>query len=240
MKSTSLPIAFLTLTLAAIAGLPPEQQPKPDPQAPLAPVVPPELLRMHADHLHHFATSPGFGMSRVIRMPTQATVTLAGVTYRAPRPDLIALETKAVAYQSPSWEGLSMANLTNKAARARLQTRPLTKDEFSAVLELREGKDLVQQERTLKLGRLPETAELVRASELEVASGSPVPADAAGKEIPVLRVVGAMRATASCAKCHEVPVGTLLGAFSYTLTPASDARVAPTYFSVPTALPIKR
>lgn len=98
MKATRLPIALLALTLAATAGLPPEQQPKPEPQAPLAPVVPPELMRMHADHLHQFATSPGFGMSRVIRMPTQATVTLAGVTYHVPRPDLLALDTKAVAY----------------------------------------------------------------------------------------------------------------------------------------------
>lgn len=240
MKSTLLPLAFLTLTLAATAGLPPEQQPRPEPQPPLAPVIPPELLRLHADHLHQFATSPGFGMSRVVRMPTQATITLAGVNYRVPRPDLIALETKAVAYLSPSWEGLSMATLTNKAARARLQTRPLTKDEFNAVMELREGKDLVQQERVLQLGRLPKAAHLVRASDQDVARGIPLPADAAGKEVPVIRVVGAMRATASCAKCHEVPVGTLLGAFSYTLIPASSAPGATTHFNVPTAFPIKR
>lgn len=221
MKSTFLPLAFLTLALAAIGGLPPEQQPKPEPQAPLAPVIPPELLRMHADHLHQFATSPGFGMSRVVRMPTQATITLAGVTYRVPRPDLIALETKAVAYQSPNWEGLSMANLTNKAARARLQTRPLTKDEFSAILDLREGKDLVQQERVLQIPHPPAAASRVRVSSGAVTGGIPLPPDAAGTEIPVIRVVGAMRATASCAKCHEVPVGTLLGAFSYTLIPAT-------------------
>lgn len=239
MKSTRLPIAFLTLTLAATAGLPPEQQPKPEPQAPPAPVVPPELLRMHADHLHQFATSPGFGMSRVIRMPTQATVTLAGVTYRVPRPDLLALGSEVVAYQSPNWEGLSMANLTNKAARAHLQTRPLTKDELSAVSELREGKDFVQQERTLKLGRLPETTKLVRASEREVANGSSLNADTAGKEVPVLRVVGAMRATVSCAKCHEVPVGTLLGAFSYTLFPGTELAPASRFF-LPAALPGKR
>lgn len=133
-----------------------------------------------------------------------------------------------------------MANLTNKAARARLQTRPLTKDELSAVSELREGKDLVQQERTPTVGRLPETTKLVRASARELASGSSLSADTAGKEIPVLRVVGAMRATVSCAKCHEVPVGTLLGGFSYVLTPVSDARLTPNSFSVPTALPLKR
>ena len=78
-----------------------------------------------------------------------------------------------------------------------------------------------------------------RVGSAAVTSGIPLPADAAGKEVPVIRVVGAMRATASCAKCHEVPVGTLLGAFSYTLFPASSALGA-TPFAVPTALPIKR
>ena len=38
-------------------------------------------------------------------------------------------------------------------------------------------------------------------------------------EVRAQRVVGALRATAACAKCHEVSVGTLLGAFSYTLVP---------------------
>ena len=32
-----------------------------------------------------------------------------------------------------------------------------------------------------------------------------------------------MRASVGCAKCHECAVGTLLGAFSYTLTPSQQA-----------------
>lgn len=201
--------ASLTLMAAfvATAGLPPEEQAKPQPplRQPDAPAIPPELEKMHAEHLHLFATSPGFGMSRVIRMPRHAQVTLAGTTYTVVRPDLIALETKAVAYRNPGEEVVGMATLTNKTAKARLQTRPITGEESRAILELREGKDLVQQPGTWRVpqgqGRTP-------------------------VEVPVVRVFGAMRATASCAKCHEVPQGTLLGAFSYTLIPASAAPAA--------------
>ncbi|MCI0380342.1 MAG: hypothetical protein L0215_22385 [Gemmataceae bacterium] len=33
-----------------------------------------------------------------------------------------------------------------------------------------------------------------------------------------MRMLGALRASADCAKCHSVPEGELLGAFSYTMT----------------------
>lgn len=202
--------ASLTLMAAfvATAGLPPEEQakPQPPPRQPDAPAIPPELEKMHAEHLHLFATSPGFGDMRTIRMPRQAQVTLAGATYTVVRPDLIALETKAVAYRTPfSDEVVKMAMLTNKTAKARLQTRPITGEESRAILELREGKDLVHQSGTWQAPQGKERA--------------PV-------EVPVVRVVGAMRATASCAKCHEVPQGTLLGAFSYTLVAGSAAPAA--------------
>src|SRR5262249_368563 len=40
-----------------------------------------------------------------------------------------------------------------------------------------------------------------------------------GKE-DTIRMLGAVRAAGKCLKCHDVPDGTLLGAFSYTLRPA--------------------
>jgi hypothetical protein len=38
-----------------------------------------------------------------------------------------------------------------------------------------------------------------------------------------LRMLGAVRATKTCQKCHDAEVGDLLGAFSYTLRPATKA-----------------
>ncbi len=201
MKIKLLSLALLT-ALIAIAGLPPEQQPQAEPQQAQ---VPAELEKMHAEHLQFFARSPGFGVSRVPRMPSYATVNLAGTVYTVVRPDLIALETKPVAYRNPGEDGVSMAMLTNKTVKAQLQTRAISDEESRAILELREGKDLVQQPGTMPFLQLPGRASAV------------------GPVIPVIRVVGAMRATAGCARCHEVPQGTLLGAFSYTLVPANTA-----------------
>jgi hypothetical protein len=41
-------------------------------------------------------------------------------------------------------------------------------------------------------------------------------------------VVGALRADASCAKCHQCDEGKLLGAFTYTLKPISLPATMPT------------
>ncbi len=38
-----------------------------------------------------------------------------------------------------------------------------------------------------------------------------------------IRMVGSLRASSDCLKCHDVPRGTLLGAFSYRLRAASPA-----------------
>ena len=39
-----------------------------------------------------------------------------------------------------------------------------------------------------------------------------------------LRMLGALRATKTCQKCHDAEIGDLLGAFSYTLRPAPKAK----------------
>ena len=41
-----------------------------------------------------------------------------------------------------------------------------------------------------------------------------------------LRMLGALRATKTCQKCHDAEIGDLLGAFSYTLRPAPKAKDA--------------
>jgi hypothetical protein len=35
----------------------------------------------------------------------------------------------------------------------------------------------------------------------------------------IVRMLGALRATKTCLKCHDAEIGDLLGAFSYTLRP---------------------
>ncbi len=160
---------------------------------------------MHADHFLRFETAPGFGMSRVKFMPRASELTLAYETYLVPKPDLIALEDKAVAYVSPS-EMISVAALTNRTTRARLQTRPLSELETKAIASLRAGQNLVVQPATF-----------------------PMATPQGSREVPGLLAVGALRAKASCAKCHEVAEGTLLGAFSYTMyqtTSATNAQVS--------------
>jgi len=226
MKTKLLSLALLTTTLVVPAGLPPEQQPEPQPQRPAAKrkASAPAFLTahgygnpdrrfdsaeaMHADHIHHFETAPGFGTSRIIVMPRASELTLAYESYRVPKPDLIALEDKPHAYISP-FEMISVAGLTNKTSRARLQKRDLSELETKAVARLREGGNLVVQPAKLAM---------------------PTPQDPQ-REVDGLLAVGALRARASCARCHEVKEGTLLGAFSYSLFPA-QAFAAPT---VPTA-----
>ncbi len=165
---------------------------------------------MHADHFHRFESAPGFGMSRVLVMPRASELTLAYESYLVPKPDLIALEDKPHAYISP-FEIISVAALTNKTSRARLQSRALTELEIKAVADLREGRNLVVQE-----AKFP----------VELPGGT--------VEVPCLLAVGALRAKASCAKCHEVAEGTLLGAFSYTLYP-TNAFASRTIQSAPAA-----
>ncbi len=197
-------LALLAVALVATAGLPPEEQKNAKPAPPPAqkpPVEPPPqaLVDFHAAHIHEFETTPGLGFARMIRMPFSTPVTISGVEYRSSKPDLIALETKPVAYHSGTGEMIGLRNLTNRTARASLPVRPITADETSAIAELREGSHLVQKETTIKAHTRAGTS-----------------------EGPGLLVVGALRAKATCARCHECPEGTLLGAFSYHLRPASS------------------
>lgn len=206
-------LALLAVVIVATAGLPPEEPksaplalPAP-PASPAPPAVqqspaeplPQALVDFHTAHIHEFETTPGMGFSRMIRMPFSTPVTLAGVEYRSSKPDLIALETKPIAYRSMAGEMIGLRNLTNRLARANLPVRPITAAETSAIAELRDGAHLVQKETTLK-----------------------VPGGYGTVDVSGLLVVGALRAKATCARCHECPEGTLLGAFSYHLRPASS------------------
>lgn len=158
---------------------------------------------MHAAHFEWFQSAPGFGMRRVLVMPAVSELTLAEGSYLVPKPDLLALEGTPAAYLSPG-EMVGLADLTNRAARVRLQKRELTANERTAVAELRGGRDFVV---------LPATF--------------PVHTGRGTNRVAGLLAVGAMRAGTGCARCHGCAEGALLGAFSYMLVPLSPPRTAP-------------
>jgi hypothetical protein len=156
------------------------------------------VSELHADHFAQFRSTPGFGASRILRMPTSSELFLGDFTYLVPRPDLLALETKVVAYRSRG-DIIGMGDLTNKFTRSILPTRELSAAEHRAVEELRAGKDIVM---------LP--------------AKFPVQELTGPREVTGRLAVGALRADAACAKCHGCDEGTLLGAFSYALIPKAE------------------
>ena len=225
-------LALLAVALVASAGLPPEEsktaKPAPPPaQKPPAEPLPQALVDFHAAHIHEFETAPGFGMRRMMVMPVATSVILADVSYQAFKPDLIALETKPVAYRSRSGELVGLRSLTNRTARASLPTRPITAEEESAIAALREGAHLVQKETTItiktqtQIDSVPVFAHGTTQELRLPLNGTQTRTHST--EVPALLVVGALRAKATCARCHECPEGTLLGAFSYTLMPTAAA-----------------
>ena len=256
-RSALFGLALLAAAFVATAGLPPEEsknaKPAPPPaQKPPADPVPQTLVDFHAAHIHEFETTPGLGFARMIRMPFSTPVTIAGLDYRASKPDLIALETMPIAYRSGGGEMIGLRNLTNRTARAGLPVRPITAEENDAIAELREGSHIVQKKITVTQSRVGS----VRILDDEPSKGTgrsvtdtgtqtrPSASDAAAiaaivgprithAEVPAVLVIGALRAKATCARCHECPEGTLLGAFSYTLRPASSLPG----FALPTVSP---
>ena len=180
--------------------------------APIRPPKPPgktpkrfeSLEAMQDAYFSLFRTKPGFGASRILTFPVEDQLMLDGYTYQFAAPDLIGLEDEPLAYRR-RLEMISMAELTNRTSRARLQTRPLTADEVRAVAELRAGRNLA-----VFPARLPVVTLL------------------GTNEVAGLLAVGALRARTECVKCHQCAEGALLGAFSYQLVPTNPTAIVPT------------
>lgn len=159
------------------------------------------LANAHAIYTDDFAKKPGFGRSRVVFLPGQDYVTIDGLTYHFNTPELLGLENEPVAYQSAGGvETVSVAIMSKQELRSRLTRRPLTAVESNAVVELRAGRDLVTRQEEV---------------EAHVFNGREV-----GRTLGV-RAIGSLRAQGTCAHCHGVKEGTLLGAFSYALVPTN-------------------
>lgn len=180
-------IAFAQSTQPLTATPPQSQAIKPPAPKPFA-----SADAMHAEYLHRFLVTPGFGTSRVLvpefYRPTP-DLDFHGQQFIMRAPDLIGLEENPVAYVVRRHR-ITKDEFTNRTARALLKKRPLTALETNAVTALRAGRDLVTTKQTT-----PDSGDH-------------------------LLVLGALRATRDCMKCHECAEGTLLGAFSYTLLPA--------------------
>ena len=171
------------------------------------PELPPfrSIEAMQAEFLRRFEASPGFGLSRVIRpiylAPTPALV-WNGATYRVVPPELVALEDEAVVYapreHASTFQAGITTNVTRREVRKLFKHRPLTSLETNAALALREGRDLVV---------------LTNRVDVPEAHVKLVPS------APELLVFGALRASKTCAACHQCEQGTLLGAFAYRLAP---------------------
>jgi len=150
----------------------------------------------HATYSVGFANKPGFGFGRMAFLPPRDLLSHDGIRYEFQTPDLLGLEAEPKAYVA-GHEPFRVAELSRTEARARLTRRTLTDAELEAVKKLRTGRDLVTVPATFP------------------SASHPGPAGESG-----LLAVGALRASAGCAKCHDVPEGTLLGAFVYHLLPA--------------------
>jgi len=210
-KLIILPWAALAFTLVAAdiklipKGLLPESlfvaqqstQPAPRPEPP--PFESPEA--MQAEFVRRFEASPGFGMSRVMRpifMAPSPTLRFSGTKYQVVPPDLIGLEDQPAVYAAR--EHAFLRAKTNNNVRELFQARAMSALETNAVASLRKGREVV------------------------VTTIAPDAAKAHAKHIaPDLLVVGALRASESCANCHGCAKGTLLGAFTYTLKPVESA-----------------
>lgn len=159
-----------------------------------------DMDKMHDAFFKDFASKPGFGASRIAFLPPQDFITLNGQTYRFHAPNLLGLEDEPIAYQRPWGDIISVAALSKKESRAMLKRRQLTADETRAVAELRNGKSLVTVPKQIA----------VRGEH------------GATNIVDGVLAVGALRAKAQCAECHQVKEGALLGAFAYTLVPTNS------------------
>jgi len=155
------------------------------------------LDKMHDTYFDDFSKKPGFGARRIQYLPPVDYLTLGDETYRFAVPDLLGLEDEPLAYVRRTYV-IQLRDLTNHTSRAALARRPLTPMEVRAVAELRDGKDI---------------SVIARTVAVRTAHGT--------NEVAGLLAVGALRAKAQCAECHQVKEGTLLGAFSYTLVPTN-------------------
>ena len=84
-----------------------------------------------------------------------------------------------------------------------------------------------------KEDRTPPSMEQIRQDKvrsLDFFEEAALPSLLAGEDLYIvskgdtLRMLGALRATKTCQKCHDAEIGDLLGAFSYTLRPAPKAK----------------
>jgi hypothetical protein len=163
-----------------------------------------DLREAHRIGTLNFVTSPGFGMERMPRTPsghsTSQTFFLPIVDIKD-RPDL-----------SPPGQQWVVKNKSLIGFMYNTEGQAYVPNVF---LDMKNGKGVPPKPEVL---RPMDPFETLAVRGLK-----------AGHELLIepkpgsIRMMGAMYAEKSCAKCHDVKEGTLLGALSYTLEKAPDA-----------------
>ena len=153
------------------------------------------MLEMHECHVEWFEQAPGFGMSRVPRLPAHSppfTVHHEGDTYAVSRPSLMGFR------RARTWEA-------ERGGWRRI---------LVAGLEQRDG-----------IATSVDAVDVLFEGELSPAAIDAIHALLSGSDLVLVReehetrAIGGLRAKAACARCHPVEEGALLGALVYRLVP---------------------
>ncbi|HEX8312218.1 MAG TPA: hypothetical protein VF614_12930 [Chthoniobacteraceae bacterium] len=174
------------------------------------------LERVHQRYVEWFVESKGFGMERIVRpgnfLAHGRMFAINKAEFSVREITLVSLlkHKTPVAYELRNSHIAKVhttdpAKPAEKDAIAKLPTRKLASFESTALEEIRAGGTVVFE--TLP-SRAWSAAQLKALVERRMAPQA-LPQDAV--------MVGALRATAACLKCHDVEEGDLLGLLSYRL-----------------------
>lgn len=172
--------------------------------------------RVHQRYVEWFVESKGFGMERIIKaedfLRNGGSFVIEGSQFRIAQVTLLSLlkQVPPVAYELRNSLGSMVHSIdpikpAAKDAFAKLSTRALTPFETKALEEIRLGKGILVKEAPLRAW----SAAQLKALSQEKMDFAMLPKGWV--------MAGALRATTSCIKCHDVEDGDLLGVLSYSL-----------------------
>lgn len=162
------------------------------------------LEEFHAGKVSQFVFSPDFGNERT------GWINESGVTLKPKASD--PSDKLPVAYEPTQFNLVSLLKHAPPVAYARRPPLDTDKHNNTTASSARRDANLPENDEIRALDAF-EKAALPRLQSGETLVAEPA-------ENGTLRMLGALRASESCINCHEgASVGSLLGAFSYVLTP---------------------
>ena len=167
---------------------------------------------MHAHFTETFVAQEGFGFLRmpIFDLPEHRILFVNGVPHVSDRIELIGLmDSQPVIYESGS---MAM----HRDDLKELTPRPLTNAEAQAMEQLLSGKSFAWLPAT-SLDHLSDQDGTAMANSLQ-ASSMVIQPGATGM---TGRIIAPLIATDECMDCHSASAGTVLGAFAYSMRPAT-------------------